>query len=355
VVDGDLPQTDTLGFRWSAVNNLLLTAGDLGADEWRASRSADEENAEREMRQFVWCLPAQALKWQQISLEAQEIVGRTCDLPRGILPGDTQFLTAAMDLGKYLTHWIVVAWREGAIGHIVDYGRIEVASADIGVEQALLLAMRQFQEMCTAGWPRYGMTETKAPEIAFIDAGYMAPVVYAFCREAGRRYLPSVGRGAAQQRAQWYNRPTQTGSIVKHIGEGCHLNDLKTEHLMLAEVDADHWKTWVHERLKTPMASPGAILLYRGTSQEHLSLARHLTAERKVEEFIAGKGLVVRWERVQKNNHWFDALYNACAAGHLAGVRLIAPPKPMSHPAAALPPPPSRIDMSRWHGIRRSR
>jgi phage terminase large subunit GpA-like protein len=52
-VVGDPPQTDTLGFRWSAVNNLFLTGGEVGADEWRASHSADEENAEREMRQFV--------------------------------------------------------------------------------------------------------------------------------------------------------------------------------------------------------------------------------------------------------------------------------------------------------------
>ena len=41
-VQGALPSTDTLGFRWSAVNNLFLTAGDLAADEWRASRSPDD-------------------------------------------------------------------------------------------------------------------------------------------------------------------------------------------------------------------------------------------------------------------------------------------------------------------------
>src|SRR4051812_15139071 len=37
LIQGDAPQTDTLGFRWSGVNNLFLTAGDLGADEWRAA------------------------------------------------------------------------------------------------------------------------------------------------------------------------------------------------------------------------------------------------------------------------------------------------------------------------------
>ena len=40
------------------------------------------------------------------------------------------YFTAAMNLGKYLSHWIVVAWSEGATGHVVDYGQIEVASED---------------------------------------------------------------------------------------------------------------------------------------------------------------------------------------------------------------------------------
>jgi len=68
IVSGDLPQSDTLGFRWSGVNNLFVSAGDMAGDEWRASRAPDEDNAEREMRQFVWCLPAQPLKWNQVSL-----------------------------------------------------------------------------------------------------------------------------------------------------------------------------------------------------------------------------------------------------------------------------------------------
>jgi hypothetical protein len=27
--------------------------------------------------------------------------------------------------------------------------------------------------------------------------------------------------------------------------------------------------------------------------------------------------------RIRRQNHWFDALYNACAAGHGCGVRLV--------------------------------
>jgi hypothetical protein len=37
---------------------------------------------------------------------------------------------------------------------------------------------------------------------------------------------------------------------------------------------------------------------------------------------------MTKWERVRRANHWFDALYNACAAGHWSGVRLMAGGKP---------------------------
>jgi len=33
--------------------------------------------------------------------------------------------------------------------------------------------------------------------------------------------------------------------------------------------------------------------------------------------------MVVKWERLRRQNHWFYALYNSCAAGHGCGVRLV--------------------------------
>jgi phage terminase large subunit GpA-like protein len=332
---GQSAATDTLGFRWSAVNNLFLTEQDLAGDEWRASRSADEENAEREMCQFVWCNPVPPAKLDQTLLQLAELTGRVLKTPRGVASEGTELLTAAVDLGKYLVHWVVVAWSDGARGHLVDYGRIEVASDDLGVEQALLVALREFRDQALAGWPTAKADKTPAlvPLQVWIDAGYMTDVVYTFCREQpDQRFRPTIGRGAQQQRKQWYNRPTQTGSVVKHIGEGFHMNWLPTERLYLVEVDSDHWKTWVHQRLGTPVGQPGSLTFYSAPPQEHLTLAKHLTAERKVEEFIAGRGVVIKWERMRRQNHWFDALYNASAAGHFCGVRLVGQP-PQAAPA----------------------
>jgi hypothetical protein len=175
------------------------------------------------------------------------------------------------------------------------------------------------------------------PNLVFIDSGYMPQVVYAFCRESGMRFRPAIGRGAAQQHRQWYNRPTQTGSVVRAIGEGWHANWLPAEQLDLIEVDSDHWKTWVHQRLSTPLDKPGALTLFQAQPQEHLSLAKHLTAELKTEEFVAGKGVVVKWERIRRQNHWFDALYNACTAGHGWGVRLVDEKVQEQSPRAPIP------------------
>jgi hypothetical protein len=66
------------------------------------------------------------------------------------------------------------------------------------------------------------------------------------------------------------------------------------------EIDADHWKTWLHQRLSTPLGTLGAMTLFQASPQEHLALAKHLTAEVKTEEFVAGKGVVVKWERMRR-------------------------------------------------------
>ena len=240
---GEPRPTETLGFRWSAVNNLFLTSGDLAADEWRASRSAEEDHVEREMRQFVWCLPVLPSRWEETAIQADDITRRVGRWPRGIIPADTQHLTAAIDLGKYLCHWIVVAWRNRATGHIVDYGRIEVASSELGVEKALMVTLREFDDQVQQGWQIEEGADTDqqriSPQKVWVDAGYMTELVYTFCRQARGEFMPSVGRGASQERAQWYNRPTSTGSVVKRIGEGYHLNRIRPNLLLLAEVNAD--------------------------------------------------------------------------------------------------------------------
>ena len=117
------------------------------------------------------------------------------------------------------------------------------------------------------------------------------------------------------------------------IGEGYHVARLRRsgqKPRRLVEVDADHWKSWFHERLAASPGRPGALGFFAGEPNEHLTIARHFTAECRVEEFLPGRGRIVRWKRMHRSNHFLDAGQLACVAGHLAGVRLIveAPAKP---------------------------
>jgi hypothetical protein len=164
--------------------------------------------------QFVWCLPVLPSKLNQTSLEVNELASRIIDFARGIVPKTAECVTVGIDLGKFLVHWVAVAWSPGANGHVLDYGRAEVASDSLGVEQALMVTLRELKEMFAVdGWPKGAATgQHVLPQLVLIDSGYMPQVVYAFCRESGERFRPAIGRGAAQQHRQWYNRPTQTGS-----------------------------------------------------------------------------------------------------------------------------------------------
>jgi hypothetical protein len=62
-VTGEPARTNTLGFRWNAVNNLLVHQSVVGEGEWKASRDADEDNADKAQRQFVWAIPSKATRW----------------------------------------------------------------------------------------------------------------------------------------------------------------------------------------------------------------------------------------------------------------------------------------------------
>ena len=351
-ISGDMPPTDTFGFRWSAVNNLFVPAGQIGADEWNSARETNEDNAEREMRQFVWCIPYEPPTLDTTPLDPHVIRTRFAGDRKGFLPKDHEFFNVAVDPGKRVSWWIAIAWRPGASPHVCDYGRFDVATDDFGFERALLIALRDFRdETVMKGWATYG-GEVQIPDRITIDARYQgendAKVVYAFCRESGnRRFMPTLGFGEGKSYPRRYRRPKKSGGMVVFLGEEYHIDYLPQDGVFVIEANADYWKSWLHKRLATPIGQPGAATFFDSTDRnEHMSLAKHLTAEKQQEEFVPGKGVVISWDRESRKNHWLDCSYNACVSGHLCGARLIeqppeAPPQP-TRQATALTMPDGR-------------
>ena len=327
-VTGKKPTTRTLGFRWNAFNNLFWTAATIAAREWNAAQDPDEENAKREMLQFVWAMPYKPPSLDLTALDFTAVAKRTVPVKRGYVPNGTELITSALDLGLRLCDWVVLAHSHDGTPHVVDYGVIEVHARDLGLEAALLAVMREYREMCETGWPDQRGGDTWQPAEAWIDSGWgdSTDTVYQFVRdeadESPVEFRACKGHGASQV-GRAYSRPRATGSVVVHIGNGYHLSQLQESGVLLAEYDADAWKSYTHQRIKTPLGQTGALTLFEANPKEHYSFTKQLTAETQIEEFVPGKGTVVRWENKRRRpNHKLDCACMASAAARLAGVRL---------------------------------
>lgn len=317
---GKPPATRTLGFRWGAIDNPFVTAGQLGAEEWRAKRSIDQENAEKKQRQFVWCLPYDPPEVDLTPLTAEQIQGRAGGMKKGIVPDGCAGVTVGIDTGKRRLHWVALAVRPDGGGVVIDYGEHPVASDRLGVTAALVEALGELRKYFDAGW------QGKTPAQVWIDSGYHehTDAVYEFCAaaNAGRNlgseiYRPMKGYGEGQFGSGRYVAPKSKTGEVRFLGKEYHITWLRRARTLLVHVNSDHWKSEFHQRLAMPADEPGAITLYQAASaNEHLEFSRQVTAEKQIEKWIPTRGTVPVWQRVDRANHYFDAGYLATVARH---------------------------------------
>lgn len=325
-VVGLMPKTLTLGFRFTAVNNLLVSMARVAEEEYQSPRTTEQDLAEKKMRQFFWALPSEPDSVTLSVMDAHAIATRTVSIKRGIVPADARKLTIGIDIGKWLCHWVAVAWRPDGTPHIPEYGRLEVPSQSMAEEMAIMTALRRFRDdICLVGFP---VLDGKAdammrPSLTLVDSGNWESTVVAFCKESGVGFLPSKGFGVQQLGRRRAMHEPGYEIVPQSAGHN------------LVEVNADHWKSYAHARMQTPVGQSGGLTLFHATANEHLTFGKHATAEKRVEEFVAGRGLVSRWEAMHRNNHFLDALTLACVAGHGVGERIMEVAAPVAQTVAS--------------------
>lgn len=342
-ISGDIPRTSTLGFRWTAFDNVLMSTGKIAVEEYKAARAADEQSAEKELCQFYWARPYRPDLDEAVMLDANQITTRLGRWKQGLVPKETLALTVGIDLGMHLGHFVVIAWLPGFGGHIVDYGRFDVPGRDLGPDRAIELALlREIDSTFALGWPMEGSGEARTADVHLIDIGYEQDAVFRALNKLSPdvrpRFRAAKGYGAGKFKAERYTRPKATSNQVLAIGEMFHIARYAAQHSTAFEFSADYWKSFFHARLATPLVgngpTPGALSLFATSPREHLTLAKHFTAEKKILEFVPGEGDIERWERVSKNNHYLDAASMATAGGNWMGIRFTAPPPRAEQPAA---------------------
>lgn len=269
---------------------------------------------------------------------------------KGVVPDGTMALTAGVDVGRYGLHWMVIAWRDEAVGTIIDHGVEDVHSPKMqrdqgrkrgeefkeqGVQHAILQALRSLRLMwITDSYCGLDDTPMSIWPIG-VDYGYYSDAVMAFVREVGGdpwRAMKGHGTGKGLAAFRQIRKPS-ADIPRRHIGDQWYATR-EPMHQLLYHTHTDYWKRWVHDRFGTKPGDPGSMTLFGDEARIHITVSHHLTAEQEETKFIPGVGSVTKWIPIRANNHWFDACYMACVAANMAGVKLLPTGAPKTAPRA---------------------
>lgn len=306
VITGKMPETDTLGFRWSAFNNLFVETELLGRKEWSAQHGEKRELAEITLKQKTWCIPTNnddtdslELTEGQVRGSATGYEGRVNGLERGVLPDDTELVTAFIDLSRRILQWEVDAWRPDEVA-IVDYGNYQTEQPDvIGTEEAIEIALGNLIKELDEKYPI---------GTGLIDCSDWPDIVWKFTKNPR-------GRWHSAQGAERYVHPKEAAEDKKPSpdNEPWFLSKQKRKpRVWVFTFDTSTFKHRVHDsfRLK-PLdeegkPARGRVTLFGDDPNLHAQYAEQVTAERYVAKFIPGKGTKETWEKIRRHNHFLD-------------------------------------------------
>jgi hypothetical protein len=252
------------------------------------------------------------------------VASRLSGLDRLQLPANASCITAAIDLGKYLCHWVVIAWWKGAGGRAEVTGTDKAMDSQSSEPMIYRALLNWRDELLSKKYVDAAGSHRKVDAV-FVDSGTFTDAAYQFVRDVhGAPFYVSKGIG------KYRDKKEETDKIKP--GAHMHAAYQEAQGLWLYELNTDYWKQFVHERFLTPTFDDqnflrrGALSLFvQQNDRKHTSYAQHIAAEELVSEFKEGKGVKTYWNVINDNNHWLDATYMAAAAASARGIYLLSP------------------------------
>ncbi len=321
-VEGEAPDNDTASFWASGLASPFVTIGARAEAFLKADLSGDPNSILTAVNAAFGELYApgggQAPEWKEV--DALRMPG----LARGDLPSDAKVLTLAVDVQLNRLVYVVRAWGGRSTSWLVDHGELY---GDVDVDEEgrlgtmLLPVWNELADLLTSSFG--GMAIRRA----FVDSGfrpgkpYQVPInrVYEFCRRFPRLAYPTKGYASRPKPIIW-SKPelTKRGEVSKR-------------GLALAQLDTDHWKSWVHERVRWPSDEPGAWHLHEDVDTDY---CRQIVSEARL---LKATGRPI-WVRRSRENHYLDCEAMAAACAWTLNVHRIPAPDAKPADAPALPP-----------------
>lgn len=276
---------------------------------------------------------------EETFLDAAGVLQKTNNYQRGQVPADAQYITAMIDVGKRVLHYVVCAWEQDFTGYVIEYGtwpepaRTHWTKARFrptlmetyrgqGAEAAIYSGLQHLTQQICGDWRREDGVVLKCA-YCLIDQQWSTSLVQKFCRESTDRgiVLPQVSRFIGPNEITISNYRRRTG---ERIGTEWLLKR-GGRNLQLFHSDANHWKTITQRLLATAAGDPGALTIFGRESAKrranHELFSRQLTSEHR--QRVSGQRTCDVWQqRPNVDNDWFDCLWGCAVAASLAGASL---------------------------------
>jgi len=209
-------------------------------------------------------------------------------------PHGVQMIVAGVDVQKYGLYFVVRGFGFNSESWLMAHGFI---AGETEFDNVWLMLGRMLEQ-------NYG--DSRVIQRMFVDSGYNADQVYAFCRRHPGVAFPTKGHDAQ-------DRPIKMVNLDVTVNGRLHKGGVKLWHL-----DSDHMKSWVYSRIRWPEGESGGWHLHNEVDEDYCT---QVVAEELV---IKASGRRV-WVQRQKDNHYLDCEANAYAAALSLQVQTLKP------------------------------
>jgi phage terminase large subunit GpA-like protein len=305
IVRGDPPDTLAASFWVSGLASPFVSFGERVAVLVEAQQSGDEAMVQQAINAGFGELYSpgggEVPEWMEIKQKSQQSTYK-----RGEVPADVMYLTLTCDVQKQSIPWVMRGWGARATSWLINYGYLRGDTA----EEEIWAALGDLVTTPVEGLPI---------RLSFVDSGFRPgktdtlPLnrVYEFCRRFMRRVRPTKGSSSAMRTPLIFSRI----EVSRKDGRAAKYG------LELVRLDTDHWKSWVHERLRWPEDHIGGWHVFNGIDDDY---CHQLVSEARLKQ-PTGR---VEWVQRSRDNHFFDCEAMQAAAGYLLNVQRIPLQKP---------------------------
>ena len=264
-------------------------------------------------------------EWMEIKEKS-----RVSPYQRGTVPEDVMYLTMTCDVQRSSIPWVIRGWGARATSWLINYGYLRGDTAEEEIWNALA-------DLVTTP-----ITMTSPSSSASLTAASV-PARPTRCRSIASMnscWQPSAACERRRDRQPRCAPPlifsTRSKSVARMASAYAKYG------LDLVRLDTDHWKSWVHERLRWPEDHVGGWHIFRGVDDDY---CHQLVSEARLKK-PSGK---VEWVQRSRDNHFFDAEAMQAAAGYLLNVQRIPlqnKPKPIKDGTGTQPETPVEVTIS---------